>query len=592
MKRKRLLWQIYSSYLFITVLSILAALLFASWSVRKFYFAQINSGLEDRARLLQAEVKKLLRVKPGQVDEFCKGLGRRSHTRVTVALPSGKVICDSEEDPANMDNHADRPEIRHALAGKTGVKTRYSHTLEKDMVYVAVPVMEDSKVAGVLRTSMPLASVGSELRKVHGRILLAGIVIAAAAAVTSYITARRVIIALGEMKAAAKKFTRGDLSIRLPAPDTEEMAGLAESLNEMAAQLDRNIRTITRQRNEREAILASMTEGVIALDTRQKIISMNKAAARMLGLDPQEVVTKSIQEVVRKPVLQEISARALHEKVHVEDELVLYKPEELILQSHADVLRDASGNSLGVVIVMNDITALRKLESIRKDFVANVSHELRTPFTSIKGFVETLQDGAINEPGDARKFLAIISKQVDQLNALIDDLLLLSRIEQESEKKEIGLEQMRIKNALDSAIEVCTPKAAEKNIQIILECENDLTARMNHTLLSHAVSNLIDNAVKYSQPQSKVKVHASREQGEVRIKVEDQGAGIEAEHLPRLFERFYRVDKARSRRMGGTGLGLAIVKHIVQANRGHVSVASTPGSGSVFTIHLPADENN
>jgi two-component system, OmpR family, phosphate regulon sensor histidine kinase PhoR len=250
-------------------------------------------------------------------------------------------------------------------------------------------------------------------------------------------------------------------------------------------------------------------------------------------------------------------------------------------------LRDGEGKRTGSLIVLNDVTRLRKLENIRRDFVANVSHELKTPITAIKGFVDTLKDGAAKNLDDAERFLAIIQKHVDRLENIVEDLLSLSRIEKEGEREESELEERAIGEVLAGAIQVCDVKAREKGIGIELICDREVRAEINPTLLEQAVVNLLDNAIKYSDPGKKVEVEALETEAEVLIHVRDHGCGIEKKHLDRLFERFYRVDQARSRKLGGTGLGLAIVKHIAQAHGGSVSVESQPGQGSTFTIHLP-----
>jgi two-component system phosphate regulon sensor histidine kinase PhoR len=238
--------------------------------------------------------------------------------------------------------------------------------------------------------------------------------------------------------------------------------------------------------------------------------------------------------------------------------------------------------------VLDDVTRLRRLENLRRDFVANVSHELKTPITSIKGFIETLQDGALNNEGDARRFLEIMARQADRLNAIIEDLLHLSRVEEEAAQQDIELKEQPLRESLQAALHGCQHKAGARQIPLKLKCETGLCARINAPLLEQAVVNLLDNAIKYSAPGSPVEVEAGQEKDGIAIRVRDGGCGIAAEHLPRLFERFYRVDKARSRQMGGTGLGLAIVKHIAQAHGGRVAVTSRPGEGSVFSLHLPA----
>jgi two-component system phosphate regulon sensor histidine kinase PhoR len=291
--------------------------------------------------------------------------------------------------------------------------------------------------------------------------------------------------------------------------------------------------------------------------------------------------------VILHPELQRLVTKALASEGDVERDVVLYSKEERVLNGHATILRDGEGNRVGVLVVLNDITRLRKLENIRKDFVANVSHEIKTPITAIKGFVETLKDGAMQSPQDAERFLGIIQNHVQRLEALVEDLLSLSRIEEEAEKEAIVLEEKPLKDVLMGALQLCQVKAEPKQIRMELSCAGDVVARISPSLLEQAVVNLLDNAVKYSEAGKTIWVQTDAKPQETLIRVRDEGCGIEKQHLERLFERFYRVDKARSRKQGGTGLGLAIVKHIMEAHGGSVSVESQPGRGSTFTLHLP-----
>lgn len=591
MVRKRLLWQLYLPYLLVILVSLVAALLFATFAFREFFLAQVIKDLEARAILTRRQIREIFPSSTNKLDPLCKELGKRSHTRITLILPSGKVVADSEEEPSRMDNHADRPEVKAALSGETGTRIRYSHTLKKDMVYVAIPVERNGTILGTVRTSMPLASVGQALRAIQYRILMGVLLIALVAMAISLAVSKKISRPLEEMKQGAELFSKGNLQSRLVVPESEELGGLAKALNEMAAQLDERIRAITQQRKEQEAILASMVEGVIAVNTEEQIISVNEAACRMFKMDRTRVHGKSIQETVRNASLHKLVSQTLSEQSPLEGELTLETGSLRILQAHSAVLRDAAGERIGAVLVLNDMTQLRRLENIRKDFVANVSHELRTPITSIKGFVETLLDGALQSPEETERFLKIIAKQVDQLNAIIEDLLLLSRIEQDGEKNAINLKDGKIRDVLESAIEVCTAKAAAKDISIGLSCDTGLAARLNAALLTQAVINLVDNAINFSEPGNSVQVSAEMEETRITIRVSDQGCGIPEESLSRLFERFYRVDKARSRKVGGTGLGLAIVKHITQAHGGTLSVVSTPGKGSTFSLHLPGPKS-
>jgi two-component system phosphate regulon sensor histidine kinase PhoR len=307
----------------------------------------------------------------------------------------------------------------------------------------------------------------------------------------------------------------------------------------------------------------------------------------MFDSDLSRVQGRTIQEVVRNTVLHQFVKDALSSEEPVERDIVVYSEGEQILNGHGTALKDADGKRVGALIVLNDITRLWRLENIRRDFVANVSHEIRTPITTIKGFVETLRDGAVQNPEDLERFLAIIEKHVDRLEAIIEDLLRLSRIERNIEGEQVTLEKRRLRDVLLTAIQVCELKSVPKRIVVELSCNEELVAQINPELIEQAVVNLLDNAIKYSDEGSIVQVKAAHRDSEIVISVHDHGSGIEKEHLPRLFERFYRVDKARSREMGGTGLGLAIVKHIAQAHGGHVLVESISGKGSTFTIHLP-----
>jgi two-component system phosphate regulon sensor histidine kinase PhoR len=332
-------------------------------------------------------------------------------------------------------------------------------------------------------------------------------------------------------------------------------------------------------------------EGVMAVDRKERLITLNQAGGRLLGVDPEAAKARPLPEVVRNPDLQNFVTRSLASTRQVDGEIIIRDNNlDRLLQVRGTTLRDLQGKAFGALIVLNDVTRLRRLEQARRDFVANVSHELKTPITSIKGFVETLLDGAMQEPDNALSFLEIIAKHADRLNEIIDDLLSLSRIEQDSEQGKITLASGRIKEVLHNAIQVCRERAAAKDIDIALDCPDDLTGEMNAPLLEQAVVNLIDNAVKYSPAARPVQVEARAELGEILILVRDQGPGIAPEHLPRLFERFYRVDAGRSRKVGGTGLGLAIVKHIAQAHEGYVTLQSAPGKGSTFFIHLPQTE--
>jgi len=587
-RRKRLIWQLFPPFLLITLFSLLAVSWYASNSLHHFFLDQTEADLKIRALLVEKQIIALLApLDAAEVDAICKDIGKKSATRITVILPSGQVVGDSRETPHLMDNHAGRPEIALALKGNPGQSIRYSNTLRQQMMYVAIPLRKNQTILGVIRTSVPITSIKRQLRAIQTKIALGGLLIAVLATWISLLISRRISRPLEEMKKGAIRFADGDLSHRLTMKDSEELASLADALNQMAAQLDRRIKTVISQRNELETVLSSMMEGVIAVNNEERIIRMNEVSAGFFDCDPEICQGRDLQEVIRNSALQQFVRTALSSREPKEDDIIVYLNGESTLNLKSSPLLDANKESIGTLVVFNDVTQLRRLENMRRDFVANVSHEIKTPLTAIKGFVETLRLGEVDHPKETERFLGIIQKHVDRLSCIVEDLLSLSRIELEDERKTIQIEKGIILDVFESAIQICRSKAEEKNITIRPVCDEQISAKFDTTLLEQAVVNLLDNAIKYSEPNSTIHLEGNLKDAEVKIIVEDRGIGIAKKHQPRLFERFYRVDKARSRNLGGTGLGLAIVKHIAQAHGGNVTVESTLGAGSVFTIHLP-----
>jgi len=586
--RRQLLWQLYFPYLLVTLLALATVTWYATTSLRHFYNEQATIDLRVRARLVLDQISPhFASGDTSSIQTTCELLSEEASARVTVISPDGSVIGDSDEDPSRMDNHADRPEVQEALQGRIGKSTRYSHTLNVDMLYFAMPLNREGKTVAVVRTAMPLTALARGISFLYWRISITGLVVALIAAFLSLAISRRITRPLEEMKRGAERFARGDFTRQLEVPGAEELNALAEAMNQMAVQLEDRLRTVVRQRNELEAVFSSMVEGVLAVNKEEKLIGINQSAARLLAVDTDQVIGKPIRTAVTNPELLRLIASSLSSDEPIEGDVILGDPNPLFLQVHGTILRDARGIAIGALVVLEDVTRIRRLEDIRRDFVANVSHELRTPITSIKGFVETLLDGALEDTQDTRRFLEIIAKQSDRLNAIINDLLSLSRIERDEEREAIQLEDTRLSDVLSLAVQACDAAARAKSIPVHVDCDTDIIIKANPLLIEQAIVNLVDNAIKYSDEGKEVHIEVVPNGDHVRILVRDQGCGIAKEHLPRLFERFYRVDKARSRKLGGTGLGLAIVKHIARAHSGRVSVTSTPGEGSVFTLSLP-----
>ncbi|MFA4964948.1 MAG: ATP-binding protein [Thermoleophilia bacterium] len=595
MRHPRLFWRIYVTYLAIVIVCTAAVGSFAVTSARGFYQDHTASELEARAVLVREQVGPLLDVRQeAALQAVVSRLGSASGTRLTVisggvaGASLGTILAESDIAPGRMENHRDRPEFKAAMQGQVGRSVRFSFTLSKEEMYVAVPVRGGGRVVAVVRAAMPLTTVNDALTTLYWRIGFSAVVVALLAALVGLFVSSRISRQMRQVTEGAGRFAAGDFSRKLSVPRTQEFAAVAESLNSMAERLDEEIRTLTRERNEREAVLVSMIEGVVAVDRHEAVITINEAAARLLGADRAAAVGRSIQEVVRNPELQRVVAETLAGRGPVQVELVLrVGAEDRTLQANGTLLHGAAhSGGVGAVVVLNDVTRLKRLEAVRRDFVANVSHELKTPVTSIKGFTETLLDGAADDPVARERFLRIVAGQADRLNAIIGDLLALSTLEADQEGA-APLEEADVCDVVHVAAEVCSVKAGQKHIVLGVACTAAVYAQINPPLLEQAVVNLVDNAIKYSPEGSTVEVALEERSGEVVVLVRDHGSGISREHLPRLFERFYRVDKARSRDLGGTGLGLAIVKHIAQVHGGRVSVESEVGRGSTFRLHLP-----
>ena len=593
MVKHRFLWQLYTAFLLIVIISVVGVGWYSSKTFYKFYLDQISECLKSRAYLIESQLRvNLEQQNYREIDNFCKQLSVKSSTRITVILPDGVVIADSDEIPSQMKNHADRPEFQDALKQDIGTSIRFSSTLGKQMMYLAIPIKQDDTILAVARTAVPVTAIDQTLKSIHSKLLLIGIVTAVLMALISLLISRKISLPIEQMTEVAKNVAAGRLDMRLPIPDTAEFAALAKASNEMLRQLNSKIDVISAERSQIQAILSSMIEGVLAVDSRGHIVSINKTASNLLKINASNCKERSIEEIIRNPQLQEYIRDTIDNKQPAGNESLVLNEDGRFLQLYGSSLTDTKGNKNGAVLVLQDITRTRRLEEVRRDFVANVSHELKTPITSIKGFVETLQDGAIDNPEEAKRFLEIIARHTERLNAIVDDLLSLSVLEEDIEKRRLSFEKTILKPLLISTAELAKMKAEKKNISIEVVCEENISAKINSALIEQAVLNLIDNAIKYSPNDSKILVNAEKVGKEAIIKVSDQGSGISKEHLDHIFERFYVVDKSRSRKLGGTGLGLSIVKHIAQVHGGYITVESQINKGSTFIIHLPSGNDS
>jgi len=589
MFRSRLIWQVYPLFLAVTLVAVGAVAAYCSHAFRVFYRSEARDELKALATVAAPQVARMLDADPAGIDPLCKRFGRTTEDRLrfTVVTSAGRVLGDSHEDPALMGDHSDRSEIVAALRGGFGESIRFSPTLGREMLYVAVPVGGASPGQAVLRLAISANAMDSVISNMRSHVVWAGLVIVVCVAALSLLISRSISQPIVSMRRVAQSFAMGQFNVRAPAAAATELDDLAKALNEMAAQLSDRIVTITRQRNELDTVLSSMIEGVFAVDADARIVSVNRAAAQLLSIDQAKAQGRAVEEVVRNLGLQQFVRQTLASDKPTEDDVSFSGAGERFFHVQGARLGDPRGERAGAVIVLSDMTRIHRLEDLRRDFVANVSHELKTPVTSIQGFTEALQEGGLADPEQTKRYVSIIGKHAQRLNAIIDDLLSLSRLEDGSERRAISFEYHPLKAVLKAAIELAAVKAEHKQIAVSLDCPEDVQAKVNAPLLEQAIVNLIDNAVKYSEPGSAVEVRVEPREEQIAIRVKDTGCGIPADHLSRIFERFYVVDKSRSRKLGGTGLGLAIVKHITQVHGGQVTVESTPGKGSVFTIYLP-----
>ena len=583
MPRTRLAWHLFAGWCVLVAVVLAGCYWVASVQMAALATESQRQRLADLARgLAAAATGPDGRLDAAEFEVEARAFGVAAGIEAELLGPEGTPPHGS----GSIDGGSESPAVAAARQGRFASGGRYDAATGRRYLAVAVPQgpagRPEAIVHVVADTTVTDASLTRSLRRLAAGCVACG----AAAIVAGWLLARRAARPVEELCAAAGRLAAGEVEAPLPSTEVAEVAGLTIAFALLREQLVERGLTIGRQGTQQEAVLGSMIEGVLAIDARQRIVGMNRAAAELLDIDLDDVIRRPIQEVIRNPDLRRFALRAIDCREPVEDDLVLRGARDRTIRLRGTALRDSSGEG-GAVIVLNDVTDMKRLENVRRDFVANVSHELKTPVASIKGFVETLLDGAVEDPVDSRRFLEIVARQADRLASIIEDLLALSRIEQSEGAGNLPMEPTQIAAVFAAVAADLGPRVAERTLRLEVVCPEDLETEGNPPLLEQAVINLVDNAIKYSEPGGTVRLTAERDEGGIVIRVADDGVGIEAEHLPRLFERFYRVDKARSRKLGGTGLGLSIVKHIVQAHGGGIDVASTPGQGSTFTIRLP-----
>lgn len=583
MKKQKLTVRLFISYFTLVFIALALIVLFASNAFQNFYFEESVGNLRVRSQLVEEIIIRSLAADPDALQFLCQNLGADIQTRITIINPEGYVIADSDENPENMDRHHDRPEVIEALSGSEGVSRRSSYTLEEEHLYLA-RLTRRTDPAMIIRVSLPTETLTSALQNLMAKLILGGLFIVVLLGILNWMLSRQIIKPIKIMEAGARRFAKGKLKLKVPESNIQELGSLAQSLNLMAENIYDRIRVITQQKNELLAIMSSMTEGVLALSPDGKILSCNRAAASLFGLQSNSILGRPLHEVIRHTELIDFSSRMIEGKKSQQCHIIVYEPEERSLNVIGSRMPAKKGSIGGTVLVFTDLTQIQKLEGVRREFVANVSHELKTPITSIQGYVETLLDGAVHDQANAQNFLEIIAKHATRLGQIVDDLLELSRIEELSEGDQQHLKLTALNPIVDATLREFQSLAEARSISIVKQIDQNLSLALNEKLFSHALGNLLDNAIKYSEAGSRVTIRSKVDDDRIVLEIADQGQGIEPEHLSRIFERFYRIDKGRSRDVGGTGLGLSIVKHIARIHHAELEVESVPGKGSTFRL--------
>jgi two-component system phosphate regulon sensor histidine kinase PhoR len=596
-------WKVTLGTLLAVACGLLIAGAMAIQSLERQEIAQLSEVLEARTKLVEFGLQPLFHAPSphptqSRLQEMARDLGSRASARVTLVAGDGTVIADSavrDADLSAVENHLSRPEIQQALATGYGQDIRASHTTGERTMYRAM-IMTQPRDAQpiVVRVGLPMVLLDREISKLQRNLLLAlGVAFFVAVSLSIWL-ARGITKPLSDIALAAQRLAAGHETVPIRTTSRDEVGLLATTLNHMADQLHAKIDELSEDRAQLLAMLTSMVEGVMVLDYRGHVLQVNPALERMFGVSRAEARGRACADVFRHQQLNDLVTAILRSRANLEDEIVL-TPTGRCLHIEASVAGGERENEACVVLVFHDITELRRLEKIRKDFVANVSHELRTPLTSIKGYVEALLDGAKDDPAALTKFLDIILKQSDRLNLIIEDLLELSKIE--SGRVSFKEEPLDLRAIIDRTLSMIKPIADKKGHRLVSSVDETLPPMAgDEGRLVQVLTNLLDNAVKYTPAGGTITVGAklapeigiTGQAGRVvELSVADTGIGIPEQDRPRVFERFYRVDKARSRELGGTGLGLAIVKHIVEGHGGQVWVEANRPQGSRFVVRLP-----
>ncbi|MFZ0431269.1 MAG: ATP-binding protein [Candidatus Acidiferrales bacterium] len=609
--RAKLFWKLGLTYLALLLVVVLAVDVYSARVLRRDYLRSANAELQSFTQLALVRPPSL--DDPSELRSWAQWFAQ-SGARITVVDSNGVVLTDSEHDPETMENHSGRPEVQQAFSAGAGQSVRHSATLDRDLVYRAVRYQPPTGPPVVIRLALPLARIDFALGELRDRLFVASFLILLAGFGASLIFSKMFAGRVQRLTQFSHRIAAGDFQPLISDPRHDELADLSIALNETAGRLDQTIRSLSGERNRSSAILRSMVEGVAVIDAQERLVFSNRAFSEILSLDSTRSEGSPLIEIVRHSELLALIRRALRGEEGLQSDVFMgiVQPRSFsvtaapvkTLESAVSVntaLANSANSPIasmpdspsgpaekpsGAVIVLHDVTELRRLERVRQDFVANVSHEFKTPLTAIQGFAETLLGGALSDPKNNRRFLEIIRDHAARLARLTDDLLKLARIE--AGRLEVEFFPISVAEMIEACAETALLQASARQIALEIDTPPALPAvRGDSRLLREVLQNLLDNAIQYTQPGGRIHVHATASAREAVITVSDTGIGIPLADQERIFERFYRVDAARSREAGGTGLGLSIAKHIVEAHGGRLWVESDVGRGSDFSFSIP-----
>ncbi len=580
---------------FFVVIAVIVILMggFFIWFLNYLYMQTLRDNLHTQARLAATLVEEMMErdAPPGEIDQLCKDLGSELGVRLTLIDRDGTVLADSAENPVLMENHGERPEIIEAFDLQKGVAVRYSVTLDEEMYYLAIPL--PSKLPGnnnenalaVIRLALPLAGINQAVFNLVIFIFTALFVSSLIALTAAVIFSQKITGPISKISSAAHAIAEGDFTPTLDVGGKDELTALAQNIREMGLALNKKIEQVLWEKNKLDTVVSSMSSGIILIDREMKIELINPAAESLFDLKREEVVGEQFSRIIREYALNESLKVICREGEAKITEVNLYYPRSAVLDTYLLPVTESDSKLIGILLLFHETTELRSIEKMRSDFVANISHELRTPLTSIRGYTETILHEELDR-GQLIDFLKVIDRETSRLASLLDDLLDLAQIE--NEKGFVQKEAVDLAELLDKAVADVENLHLHKDIAITVALpQESLIVEGNSEWLRQAVINVLENSIRHGYPKRKIGASLYREDQQAVVEISDNGPGIPEADLPHIFERFYRVDKARSRKSGGTGLGLSIVKHIMEAHGATFSLQSKEDEETTFCFKLP-----